>query len=139
MTNKINQGDCVEVLDTSDNRSSATFKTSIGKRYIVDEVRGNFLSLRGVKRKGWSMSRFKVVSPNYPKADEVVVGQYIIILRDENGVLLPAKNPKVYLTDTQAMKIGEVMAKKHGGTFQVFKAIGEYDMPKITTPTFRKL
>jgi hypothetical protein len=139
MTNRITTGDTVEVVDTQLNRNSTVWRRRIGERLVVEAVSSlNSVRIAGLPRGGWSMERFKKVTPVRP-ADEVVVGQYIIILRNDQGVLLPAVNPKVYLTDVEAKRIGSVMAKKHGGTFQVFKAICEYDMPKVTTPTFRAL
>lgn len=131
----IRVGDTVRVLDNDRNQRSATWRGRIGSTMQVTSVT-QLGSLRLDHKVGsWGSDRFEKVARE--GADEVKVGTYVVILVKE-GVLHPAVQPKVYSTDVQANKIAKLMAEKHGGTFQVFKATGEY-IPPQAEATYRAL
>jgi hypothetical protein len=141
MTNKITVGSTVRVIDNVTNRQSMTWRPRIGQLVKVEAVSpaGSWIKIEGVRRPGttgWVASRFELVSL---QGDEIKVGTYIISLKNADGTLLPASEPKQYATDTQAKKIAELMAAKHGGKFVIFKAIGEFEMPVPVKPVFRAL
>ncbi|NPU64616.1 hypothetical protein HL667_06365 [Bradyrhizobium sp. 83012] len=112
--------------------TSSRLKLLLGKDLRVLDVRDNYIDVDAPEGRGIHIGRFTRLG-----AEEIRVGTYVIMLY-KDGKLMPAPNPKVYTSDVQANKIAELMAAKHGGTFQVFKATGEFTMP-VAKPTYRAL
>jgi hypothetical protein len=134
MTNNITAGSIVTVRP--EQAITSRLRNLVGKHLTVDRESptGGAVIISGLAG-GWvSKTRLELVRT----PDEIKVGTFIISLQKEDGTLLPAAEPKKYSTDSQAHKIAEMMAAKHGGKFLVFRAIGEYEMPQAK-PTFRVL
>jgi hypothetical protein len=56
---------------------------------------------------------------------------WIIIVRDAQGVLQPARHPRPYISEKQAHAVAKTMAERHrGSTFMVFEATGFVHVPK---------
>jgi len=132
---KFKVGDLVIVRDYANNRLSNYFKNRIGETLVVDSVNGSgWVGFADISTFHWVPERFEPA----PKADEVQVGTFIISLMNADGTLAPNTNPRIYSSDAQAKKVAAKMAKKHSGSFVVFKATDIFEMP-VAEPTHRSL
>jgi hypothetical protein len=133
--NKFNTGDKVELLASR----AVGMAASAGATAIVEEYAHGFMSIKwerngldgGQNDGGYHDGDFKLVPT--PKARYAGISDHVLMLC-ESGHYKPAPEPRVYSSKAQALRVAKEMAKKHGGTFVVFKAVANAVMP-TTEPT----
>ena len=127
-------GDKVRVKDTHDNRLNCHANDKIGKVFTIHDILDDLIYIEpkdGTKFGGLFYYRFEKV--------EDAKGEYILILKNEAGKLLPSPTPRVYTTEAQAKAVAASMAEKNPGLdFLIFKAVGKArtEKPKSVVEMF---
>jgi hypothetical protein len=96
----------------------------IGTSHFTTACPSRFKLYRAAKPGPWGVDTKPVL-----RVEDAPVREFVIMLR-QHGKYLPSPEPKTFGSKSQAMKIAEIMANKHGGRFVVFETVGDAELPE---------